>query len=79
GFTAAQVSEHSTSSDCWTIINGEVYDITSYISQHPGGNVITEACGVDGTTAFNTQGGEGSHSPTADALLSSFKIGTLAN
>lgn len=77
--TADDVAQHDSADDCWTIIRGDVYDITSYIKQHPGGSVITQACGVDGTTAFNTQGGEGSHSPTAEELLKSFKVGTLSN
>lgn len=75
--TADDVAQHDTPDDCWTIINGGVYEITDYIKQHPGGSVITQACGKDGSRLFNTQDGEGSHSPTAEALLASFKIGTL--
>ena len=31
------------------IIEGRVYDITRYIRIHPGGNVIMQAAGKDGT------------------------------
>lgn len=76
--TADDVAQHDTADDCWTIIGDSVYDITSYISKHPGGNSIVQACGVDGTRAFETKGGEGPHSPTAEELLKSFRIGSFS-
>ena len=33
-----EISKHSKSSDCWLLINGKVYDITSYFGEHPGGS-----------------------------------------
>lgn len=85
-FTLEEVAANSSESSCWTIINGSVYDITSYLSRHPGGNVILEACGTDGTTLFTqreTQEGEtvGSgtpHSSNANAQLEQLKIGEIA-
>lgn len=85
-YTAEQVAEHSTADDCWTIIDGRVYELTSYIEQHPGGTEILRACGGDGTSLFNerkTSVGEsvGSgqpHSEFADSLLETFLVGTLA-
>lgn len=86
-FTAAQVATHDSESDCWTIINGNVYDITSYIPRHPGGDEILRACGVDGTSLFTqrqTSDGEsvGSgtpHSSSAESQLEALKVGTLKN
>lgn len=85
-YTAAQVAEHSTENNCWTIINGSVYNITSYVPVHPGGNEILQACGTDATTLFTqrttTNGqevGSGTpHSSTAQQQLARYKIGTLA-
>ncbi len=77
GLTQDIVAMHNSSSDCWTIINNSVYDLTSYISQHPGGGVITQACGRDGSQLFATQGGEGQHSSQASNELSKLKIGDL--
>ena len=58
GITAAQVQTHSTPADCWTIVGDGVYDMTTWISQHPGGSgPIAAMCGVDGTAAFDAQHG----------------------
>jgi cytochrome b involved in lipid metabolism len=76
GTTAADVAKHSNASSCWTIINGSVYDLTKWISQHPGGEgAILSLCGVDGSSAFSAQhGGNG----RVLQVLSSFRIGMLA-
>ena len=47
-YTLAEVKLHGTKTDCWTVVNGSVYNVTSWISQHPGGQMaITSMCGVD--------------------------------
>lgn len=73
-YTAAQVAVHNVRTDCWMIISNNVYNLTNFISSHPGGaNAIVSRCGIDGTVAFNNIG----HSPAADALLATYLIGTL--
>lgn len=53
GITAAVLAQHSSQADCWTIVSGKVYDVTSVISTHPGGQEpIVESCGKDGTSEF---------------------------
>ena len=75
GFTLSDVSNHASSSSCWTAVNGNVYDVTSFISQHPGGSrAILSLCGIDGSDTFNGQHG-GQRRPASE--LASFKIGTL--
>ena len=32
-----EVQKHNTNSDCWTIVDGLVYDVSSYVPYHPGG------------------------------------------
>ena len=75
-YTMAQVAAHNSQTSCYTVVQGSVYDVTSFISQHPGGaRAILSLCGRDGTAAFEGQhGGQGR--PAAE--LASFKIGTLA-
>jgi cytochrome b involved in lipid metabolism len=58
GITAADVAKHASEADCWTIISGKVYDVTSVIPSHPGGpDRIIAVCGKDGTSAFDTMNG----------------------
>lgn len=86
-YTAVEVSRHNVKDDCWTVIAGNVYDITSYIKSHPGGDDILRACGQDSTNLFlerQTESGESvgtgtPHSQSAQAQLEKLRIGTLAN
>lgn len=74
-FSADEVARHSTASDCWTIIDGNVYDVTPFVSRHPGGTeAIAALCGGDGTAEFGGQ--HGSDSAPNDQL-ESLKIGIL--
>lgn len=76
--TKEELSKHSTKEDCWLAINGKVYDVTTFISSHPGGEAILEGCGKDATTLFlNRPGGKGPHSPYAQSLLPQYEIGEL--
>ena len=70
-----EVAQHSAADDCWSVVNGNVYDLTQWISAHPGGSGSIESmCGVDATTAFNNQhNGQGE----PEAELASFQIGTV--
>lgn len=75
GYTLAEVAAHSTQSSCWTTINGSVYDLTSYISRHPGGEKnIMKVCGKDGAALFEDQHG-GDSKP--ESRLDSLYIGDL--
>lgn len=75
-FTAADVATHNSASSCYTIINGNVYDVTSFASKHPGGaEKVLSLCGKDGSSAFDKQHG-GQSKP--EVTLATLKIGTLA-
>lgn len=78
--TPTEVAKHSSSNDCWMIVSGSVYNVTSYLPIHPGGaNEIQPFCGKDGTTAFATQGGRGSHSGRAQNDLTSLLLGAIGS
>jgi cytochrome b involved in lipid metabolism len=78
--TIELVSEHDSPDDCWFIIDGAVYDVTSYVSSHPGGEAIAKGCGKDATELFATKdlgAAAHGHSVAAQAQLESFLIGNL--
>ena len=77
GITMDDVAKHNTPEDCWTVVEGKVLDLTSYINQHPGGaGFLKLLCGEDGTKAFL---GEHSGQQTPMAQLDALVIGTLAD
>lgn len=76
-YSLSDVAKHATSTDCWMIISNKVYDVTSYIPNHPGGDRITAGCGKDATTIFTgIKGGKG-HSDYAKSLQTDYYIGDL--
>jgi cytochrome b involved in lipid metabolism len=76
--TVDEVKKHNQLNDCWLIINDAVYDVTNYAQFHPGGDQrIYRFCGQDATTAFQTQGGKGSHSQKAVDQLKQLYLGKI--
>jgi cytochrome b involved in lipid metabolism len=54
--TIETVKQHNSDKSCWTIIDGYVYDLTKWITSHPGGEgVIRSLCGKDGTASYKSQ------------------------
>jgi hypothetical protein len=73
-FTLADVAKHATATDCWMVLNtNEIYNLSLFISMHPGGSGMSSYCGKDGTTAFNNVG----HSSNAVALEGTYLTGNL--
>lgn len=74
-YTLEQVAEHNTTSSCWTVVNAVVYDLTDWISQHPGGaSAIENLCGTDATDRFEKKHG---NSDTAFQALQARRIGEI--
>ncbi|MFA6253295.1 MAG: cytochrome b5-like heme/steroid binding domain-containing protein [Patescibacteria group bacterium] len=74
--TTAIVTQHNMASDCWVTAGNNVYNVTSYIKSHPGGQSnIIKYCGGDIAAAFATQG----HSANASNILASYKIGIIGS
>lgn len=76
-YTMAEVAVHNTATDCWTVVSGQVYNVTPLVISHTGGRAtITPTCGVDGTSQYNSQ-----HQGRANILTimnASYQIGILA-
>ncbi len=76
GITLDEVATHNSPDDCWTAVDGKVYDLTEFVSQHPGGSDrIENICGVDGTSAFK---GQHRGEDVPESTLSNYLIGELA-
>merc|ERR1711920_1054113 len=49
-----EVAKHVTKDDCWVILSGKVLNVTSFLSQHPGGELaILTFAGKDATAEFD--------------------------
>jgi hypothetical protein len=74
-YTMAKVRENNSASSCWSAINGNVYNLTKWISSHPGGaSAISGLCGTDGTSSFNARH-RGQGNPTS--TLAGYLLGPL--
>lgn len=75
-YTLAEIAKHSNASSCYTAVRGTVYDLTNFITKHPGGaSNILKICGKDGTSAFTRK-----HAgrPEPEQELAGHEIGKLA-
>jgi cytochrome b involved in lipid metabolism len=73
--TMAEVEMNDSEASCWSVIDGQVYDLTEWISRHPGGaSRIIQLCGTDGTSLFQGQHG-GSSGP--ESTLEAYLLGSL--
>ncbi len=71
--TMSDVSSHNKRNDCYLVIKNNVYDVSSYISNHPGGQgKIISNCGQEVTGIFADI-----HSNFAWDLLKNYKIGQI--
>jgi hypothetical protein len=78
GPTLALVATHNTQSDCWIVVNGNVYSVAAYISMHPGGaRRIIDVCGSESTSMFSGTSGGHRHSSYAQSLLGQYLVGKL--
>jgi sterol 14-demethylase len=73
-FSRAEVAKHNTRKDAWIIVEGKVYDVTSFVEDHPGGDAILSTVGGDSTEGFLGD----QHPPTVRDVLDGFYIGDLA-
>mmetsp|Transcript_1622 Transcript_1622/g.3517 ORF Transcript_1622/g.3517 Transcript_1622/m.3517 type:complete len:601 (-) Transcript_1622:207-2009(-) len=54
GYTLEEVAKHVTKDDCWVVLNGQVLDVTSFLKDHPGGELaILTFAGKDASAEFN--------------------------
>ncbi|XP_029158858.1 cytochrome b5-like [Nylanderia fulva] len=75
-YTIEEVALHKNAEDVWIIIHGSVYNVTSFLPEHPGGEeVLLGLAGQDATECFENIG----HTNEAKQLRETFKIGEVTN
>ena len=75
-YTSAQVAEHASEADCWSIYENKIYDITAYSLVHPGGKKeIYKGAGGDMTQLFKAE------HPWINVkyLIGKYQVGVLRN
>lgn len=69
-----ELAEHSTPDDAWIAISNNVYDITNFMHEHPGGAaVLKRLAGKDGSSEFLAVG----HSQKARKLMNDYLVGHI--
>lgn len=54
--SAALVARHRTAKDCWTLVSGRAYNVTSWLRAQSRAATLAKAiCGKDGTRALTTR------------------------
>ncbi|QRD83422.1 FMN-dependent dehydrogenase-domain-containing protein [Aspergillus flavus] len=73
-FTSAEVAHHNKENSCWVVLYGKVYDVTHFLSSHPGGaQAILRVSGRDATDDFDPI-----HPPETMDSIQSALIGSLS-
>jgi 4-hydroxysphinganine ceramide fatty acyl 2-hydroxylase len=71
----SQVEKHNTEESCWVIVNEKVYDITTFLADHPGGDgILLEFAGTDITSVLGDINYH-THSDAAYDLLTEHYVG----
>ncbi|CAK1601523.1 unnamed protein product [Parnassius mnemosyne] len=75
-FTRKELAERNSRNDAVFIIDNQVYDVTKFLDDHPGGHeVLIGVAGKDATENFEDVG----HSLDAKELMQKFLIGELVD
>ena len=70
-----ELKQHRDTKSLWLAIHDQLYDVTAFIEEHPGGEeVLFEQGGSYATEAFEDVG----HSTDARELMKKYHIGQLA-
>ncbi|KAL9094892.1 MAG: hypothetical protein Q9165_002841 [Trypethelium subeluteriae] len=73
-YTYSDVSEHTTKKDLFVVIHDKVYNASTFVDEHPGGEeVLLDVGGQDATEAFEDVG----HSDEAREILNGLLVGNL--
>jgi len=73
-YALTDVEGHKDKNSTWIVIHDNVYDVTKFLEEHPGGEeVLLEQAGKDATEHFEDVG----HSTDARTMMKDYCIGEL--
>lgn len=53
-FNEEEIEKHNSADDCWVVVDGEVYDVTKFLDEHPGGKkILLKEAGKDASKVFH--------------------------
>ena len=73
-YSLSEVAKHASDDDCWVVVHGKVYDVSVYMTKHPGGkNLIFRSAGLDVSKDFEAM----FHSVRARKKLDELYVGDV--
>lgn len=73
--TFAEVQRHNSVNDCWTVVDQNVYDVTTFVQRHPAGP--GDIIGMCGTNASDDFLGQHKGQAEPEKWLETLKVGKL--
>ncbi|KAH8553511.1 cytochrome b5-like heme/steroid binding domain-containing protein [Umbelopsis sp. PMI_123] len=75
-YSAEEVAKHNTDKDAWVIVGGKVYNVTDFLSEHPGGKkILLKSTGKDATEQFKNFHDDA----VLESVAKPFLIGVVGN
>jgi cytochrome b involved in lipid metabolism len=77
-YSIEEIEKHNTKESLWLHYEGQVYDITGFISKHPGGSILLKAGGKNLKSVWEEEGvGWHLKNTYVTNILERYKIGIL--
>ena len=78
-YTLEEISQHNTAESLWLVVEGKVYDVTTFLEKHPGGQKpFLYYAGKDATERFKLIGMH-MESLILEDLMKTLCIGSVKN
>lgn len=76
-YSFKEIAKHNKSDDCWIILGSKVYNVTSFLNDHPGGSeILMEHAGNNATDGFIEAGHVSNYSIIQ--MMKDFLIGVVS-
>lgn len=76
-YTSEDLSNHKTAASCWVSRHGKVYDISTFLPDHPGGEDVVLKYAGGSVDATMKDGEEHEHSEAAYDMMEEYLVGRL--